>query len=103
MSLQQGAIGSTIQLTIVSQSGTAVDISTATLTSALFMRAPSGVVLTKTPSFSTDGTDGIIVYDTISGDLSEHGQWKVQFRLVMGGDTIPSTVVPIQVDPNIFP
>ena len=101
--LRVGAIGATIQLNITDQDGAALDISTATLTSNLYIRRPSNSVVSVTPSFVSSGTDGQIYYDTISGTLTEPGSYTVQFKLVMGGDTIPCNPVTIPVEPNIYP
>lgn len=35
-------------------------------------------VVTKSAAFKTDGTDGILTYTTIDGDLDEIGNWKLQ-------------------------
>ncbi len=101
--LRYGAVGASITLTAVDQDGAVIDISTATLASSLYLRSPGGRLLIKTPGFVTDGTNGQIYYDTIAGDLNEVGAWQAQFKLTMGSDVLPSEVIPVQVQPNIFP
>ena len=44
----------------------------------ILIKKPSGTLLTKTPT--VDFATGIITYDTISGDLDEIGEYKVQVR-----------------------
>lgn len=101
--LRVGAIGATIQIEITDQAGAAIDISTATLTNALYIRRPDNSTVNVSPSFVNSGTDGLIYYDTISGTLSLPGEYRVQFVLVMGGDTIPCNPVIIPVEANIYP
>lgn len=76
-----GDIGTVFEVT-VQESGTALNISTATVKQIL-LEPPSGTMLTKTAAFVTDGTDGKISYTTILGDLSEAGQWLLQVYLEM--------------------
>lgn len=101
--IQVGAIGATIRITVADPDGNALDISTCTRTNNLYLRSPTNRVLIKTPTFVTDGTNGQIEYDTISGDLDVAGNWRAQFKLVMGGDTIPTSVTNFPVESNIYP
>ena|SRR3990167_327182 len=58
-----------------------VDVSAVTTKQVLFYK-PSSEILTKTASFFTDGSDGIIYYDSIDGDLDEVGSWELQGYVV---------------------
>ena len=75
-------IGVTFKITIT-DCDTAVDISTAS-TKQIWLYKPDGTVLTKTASFFTDGTDGIITYTTVSGDIDIAGFWRIEAYVVMG-------------------
>lgn len=44
----------------------------------IYLTKPDGTTLTKTAVFDTDGTDGLMKYVTIAGDLSVKGTWKIQ-------------------------
>lgn len=57
------------------------DISYATVSKQVIFKKPSGGIATKTGVFETDGTDGILTYTTVDGDLDEVGHWKIQVRL----------------------
>lgn len=46
---------------------------------------PSGHVITKTAAFETDGSDGIIKYVTVAGDVDVAGVWKIQGYVEFGG------------------
>lgn len=54
-----------------------VDVSSATVKQIIF-RNPDCSIVTKTASFYTDGTDGIIYYTTVAGDLDIPGVWQIQ-------------------------
>lgn len=82
--LRVGHIGAVIRRTILSNiTGSALDVSTATA-KTLKIERPDGTVLSKTASFTTDGTDGQLEYSTISGDLDQPGEWRGQFYLEFG-------------------
>lgn len=84
--LHVGDYGTTIEV-IVEEDGAVVDISSAT-TKQIKFRTPDGRVLTKTASFTTDGTDGAMKYTLQQGDLDEPGRWRRQGYLAgVGGWT----------------
>jgi hypothetical protein len=88
-------IGTDLQITIT-ESGTAVDISAATAV-AIMLKKPSGEEVTKTASKLTDGTDGLIHYTTVSGDIDETGTWSYRGRV-----TFSATQVYHSIDPQTF-
>ncbi len=63
----------------------AIDISTAS-TKEIYLARPDGTVLTKTATFTTDGTDGKIQFATASGDFTVSGPYTVQAHVVWGGN-----------------
>jgi hypothetical protein len=77
-----------------------VDISSATTKNFLFSK-PSGELLTKAGTLSTDGTDGKLYYISASGDLNEIGTWKMQCNIVIGAYTWHSDVISFKVHRNI--
>lgn len=76
-----GDIGTSFRFTIKDGTFT-VDVSSATTQEVCF-RKPDGTVLTRATTFFTDGTDGIIEYKTVSGDLDQSGPWTVQGHVVL--------------------
>lgn len=92
-------IGTVFRALIVDGS-TAKDISTAT-TKQLIFKKPSGSKLTKDGSFYTDGTDGILQYTTVSGDLDEVGLWKVQGYVIIGTNEHKSDIYSFRVYYNL--
>lgn len=78
--LELDAIGARLICELQERS-TAVDISDAT-TLNICLRAPSQADKTKTATFLTDGTDGKIYYDLVTGDLDEIGGWKISAQVI---------------------
>lgn len=70
----------------------AIDISGAS-SKVIYFTKPSGEVLTKTALFVTDGTDGLIHYQTVDGDLNESGVWKIQARVDLGSGSSYGTPI----------
>lgn len=68
--------------TTVKEDGIAIDISTATIMQIIF-QPPSGVSITQTAVFFTDGTDGVMQYVTVADDLNIGGDWKLQGYIVL--------------------
>ena len=97
--LQVGNVGSILRFTVVDQDAAVVNVSAATLT--LYFRSPQNKVLTKSGALTGSGTDGIIQYTTIAGDLDTPGNWLAQAKVVISGSTWFSNIVPVQVQANL--
>lgn len=54
-----------------------VDLSTASVISIIF-RKPDDTLLEVNATLYTDGTDGIIKYNAVDGDIDQSGRWKIQ-------------------------
>ena len=101
--LHYNDIGTAFQVTIkdcVSGTATTLDISSAS-TTELILKSPSGVSKTKTATFATDGTDGVIEYVTVDGDLDEIGTWRLQAKIVIGSSTWRTDVGTFRVFENL--
>ena len=77
-----------------------LDISSAS-TKQLKFKKPSGELLTKAGTFFTDGTDGILTYTSVSGDIDECGRWELQAFLVLGSSSYHSDVAKFRVFRNM--
>ena len=77
-----------------------LDISSAS-TKQLKFKKPGGDILVKAGTFFTDGTDGILTYTSVSGDLDECGRWRLQAFLVLGSSSYHSDVAKFRVFPNV--
>ena len=96
-----GDIGTSFQVTLY-DSTNIVDISGATTKTLYFLKPDGTTKLTKTASFLTDGTDGILEYLTISGDLDVSGTWKIQAKVVLPSGEWSSDIGKFKVYDNIY-
>lgn len=60
-----------------SDEGTPIDVSTASVL-YIYLTSPAGVTTRKVAVLDTTGTDGKIRYNTVAGDLSAEGIWRMQ-------------------------
>ncbi|MDQ3007191.1 MAG: BppU family phage baseplate upper protein [Chloroflexota bacterium] len=97
--IQVGAIGLVITLTIM-EDGAAVNISSAA-TRKIKIRKPDGTVLEKDAAFTTNGSDGKLTYTTVSGDIDQVGQYKVQAYVEMSSFTGHSTIRTLDAKNNL--
>lgn len=88
-----------LKVTII-EDDISLDISTATVKSIIFQK-PDGTVLVKTATFLTDGSDGIIYYDTVSGDLDQAGVYKIQGAVSIGGGSYKGSKSTFKVECNL--
>lgn len=77
--IQEDNIGTSLRMLVQDEDGL-VDISSATLIQ-IILQKPDETSVTKTAVLVTDGTDGLMQYVTISGDLDQPGTWKIQGRV----------------------
>ena len=88
-----GNYGVVIELT-VQEDGSAADISGFTTLLQMILKHRDGTTATKSASFKTDGTDGIMQCTVADGDLHASGDWQIQGRLVSGSQdvrTVPTS------------
>lgn len=74
------AAGIDFQIVARDEDGDAIDLSSASEISMLFLCPGGGNLLTVTPSFLTDGTDGTVSYLSQAGDIDTVGVWKYQLK-----------------------
>ena len=97
---QKDTIGATFVITVVDETGTAIDYSDATTLNIIF-GVPDGTTLTKTAAFTTTGTDGKIQYVSIANDLTPAGTWTIQGRLRKTGLDVYTEIGTFTVNKNI--
>ena len=98
--IRLGDIGTEFLITLKDQDSTVIDISSADTLQVIFKK-PSCELLTKTATLKTDGTDGKMYYNSISGDLDEAGVWKIQGSVVFGGSSWKTDITTFRVYDNI--
>ena len=91
-----GDIGTIIDVTI-KEAGVAAVISSATVREFRFQKKDK-TTFDKTVAFKTDGTDGILTYTTVVGDIDLAGRWYVQAYLEMPSWEGFTAKVTFQVD-----
>ena len=85
------------QFTIVDQDGAVVPLQTVTTKDLCFIK-PDKTIISKSATFTGDGSDGVIEYTTATTDLDAAGKWKVQAKIIdAGGEDYPSEIVEFQV------
>ncbi len=89
-----------IEVTVQNQDGLIINLSTSTSRTFEF-RKPSGVAVSKTALFVSDGTDGKLYYTTIPADLDEVGEWTMQAVVVDGGGDYPTDIIHINVSKRV--
>jgi len=91
-------IGTQFRLTV--KDGTdVVDVSAAS-TLYIYFYKPDGTILTKTATLVNDGTDGLIQYTTVDGDINVVGRWKLQAYVQLGTSVFYSDVQVFKVHRN---
>ena len=77
-----------------------LDVSAATLLELIF-KSPTGVLKTMSASLTTDGTDGKIEYTTITNDMDEIGNWRLQARVEFSSGKWKSDIGSFRVHENL--
>lgn len=95
-----GDIGTIFRVTI-KDDGVVVNVSSVD-SKVIYLQKPDGTTLTKTASYYTDGTDGIIQYVTESGDLDQAGTWQIQAKIDFGTDVFSTDIQKFKVIRNLI-
>lgn len=95
-----GDIGTLIKATIIDENEAVVDVSSAT-TKQLIFKKSDGSTLTANADFFTNGTDGIIQYATVSGDISVAGTYRFQGYVVLSSGSWHSVIYSFTVGCNL--
>ena len=94
-----GDIGTEFRITIL-DNGSAIDISGAT-SLVIIIKKPDGTSITTTGNLYTDGTDGIMYYRVVSGDLDQSGIYKIQAYVEISGGSYYSSIGSFSVKCNL--
>ena len=82
--------GAQFRLTIRNAQGT-TDVS-GVVTKLMTFHRPDGSTIQREAAFYTDGTDGVICYTTIAGDLNVSGAWRVLAHVDFGQTEFQSEI-----------
>lgn len=95
-----GDVGTIFKIKIVDDDSVAIDISDATTKQIIFLKPGRRASVTQTATFTTDGTDGYIEYQTVADDLDKAGLWKIQGKVIGPTYTNSSETWPFLVKVN---
>lgn len=84
----------------VKDDGAVVDISSATSLVIIFKK-PDQTTSNKTATLYTDGTDGKMTYSTVSGDLNQTGNYKIQGKVTLSGGVYYTSIGSFKVHCNL--
>lgn len=84
----------------VKDDGAVVDISSATSLVIIFKK-PDQTTSNKTATLYTDGTDGKMTYSTVSGDLNQAGNYKIQGKVTLSGGVYYTSIGSFKVHCNL--
>lgn len=101
LKLHVGDVGTYFITTVKDENANAIDISTATSKIFTFKKPDSSNVL-KTAIFQNDGSDGILQYVTVSGDLDTHGNWSLQAHIITPLEDFKTDIYDFRVERNIL-
>ena len=94
-----GDIGSRLTLTFY-DAASVVDISGAS-TKQVWISDPDGVCVKSGGTFTTDGTDGKLYYDSLAATFDQAGDWQVQGYVVTATGTWHSDIQDLKVYANL--
>lgn len=99
-----GQYGEPIYITIVDDSGTAINISGYTTSKQVTIFNPNSLTTkTYTASFTTTGVDGGLNFTPAAGDIDGAGIWKGQVRLKTASAEALSVLFNMEVVERIAP
>lgn len=92
-------VGTEFRITIMDNSAV-VNISSATLLEIIFQK-PDTTDLVVNADLYTDGTDGVLYYRVVSGDLDQSGIFKIQAYVEISGGSYYSSIGSFKVHCNL--
>lgn len=96
------AVGFTFEFTILdcdNQQPLPLNLST---TRVIYFKKPDGQVIFRDGEFKTDGSDSIITYTTIAGDLDQPRLWHVQYLVDIPDFNSGTNIETFIVSDNIY-
>lgn len=87
-------------LATIKDNGEVVNVSGAPYINFTFKK-PDDSLISRSATIYTDGTDGKIYYDTVSGDLDQAGLYKLQGQVALTSGTFYTDIYTFQVYCNL--
>lgn len=98
--IQEGGVGILLVFTVLDENGAIMDVSLSTSIELIFRKSDDEVI-TRVGTFHTDGTDGLVDYHTVAGDLTVSGEWLVQAKITTNSHVLFSRKKEFTVLSNI--
>lgn len=96
-SIRVSDIGVDIRLRVKDDDGNIVNISSAMVKRYDFAK-PNGTTYSATASFVTDGSEGLLYYQTLTGEIDQEGIWELQLYLELSYGKYRSTKIKFKVE-----
>lgn len=94
-------VGTEFRIAITDDDSAIVDLSSATVLQIIFKK-PDSTDLVVEANLYTDGTDGIIYYNAVEGDLDQSGLYKIQGYVEIGAGSFYSSIGSFKVHCNLI-
>ena len=99
--LHNNDYGTIFKFNVLDQDSAIVDISSALVKQVMFQR-PDATTFNRNMGLYTNGTDGIAVYTTTSGDINQVGSWQFQCFVVLPSGAYSSDITRFEVFENLY-
>lgn len=99
--VQVDSFGWNIDLRVVDEQGSPIDISAGTTLEYLVKKPGANGPITMTANFVTDGTDGKLRHVVASGEIDTIGMWQIQTCVVTASAELYSAILFFEVKPNV--
>lgn len=92
-----GDVGTVFKLTVKDENGDIVDLSAASSLQIKFKKPYANSAIVKTGVLDTDGTDGVMKYVAVNGDLDVAGTWNIQGHVIIGTLSLSTNISTFEV------
>jgi hypothetical protein len=97
-----GDIGTELRLVVYNQDGSVMDNLGSSTQTHFWISKPNGEVLDVDADLYTDGTDGILTYTTVDGDVDVAGIYKIQAVVTFSAGLYHSSIQTFRVHSNLI-
>ena len=99
--VQVDTFGWDLDLRMVDDQGSSIDISAATTREFMAKRPSVDIPFTMAASFITDGTDGKLRHVVVVNEINVIGTWQIQSHVIMPGVELFSEILFFEVKANV--
>lgn len=88
--------GASLRVRLSDTSGSLIDLSSSAARQ-FYIKRPDGTILIVTATLYTNGTDGVLAYTTVSGDINQTGIYELEARVTFSGSEFRSSKIRFRV------